>query len=136
MTTKDYLKQIKILDCKIRHKESQLRELEARVTQPGGVRYGSERVSTSPTGDKLADDVIRMVELKEKIASERALYFEKKEMIVNQIHKLEDARYIDILVKRYVELKAFDVIADEMHYSERRVYYLHREALQAFTFIR
>ena len=136
MTTKDYLKQVKVLDRKIRHKESQLRELEARIMQAGGMDYEHERVSTSPKGDRLADDVIRMVELKEQISAERAEYFEKKEMIVNQIHKLEDARYIDILVKRYVELKAFDVIAAEMHYSERRVYYLHREALQALTFIK
>ena len=39
MTTKDYLKQVKVLARKIRHKESQLRELEARIMQAGGMDY-------------------------------------------------------------------------------------------------
>ena len=136
MTTKEYLKQIELLDCKIKHKEAQLRELEARIMQAGGMDYEHERVSTSPKGDRLADDVIRMVELKEQISAERAAYFKKKQEIVNRIHRMDEAAYIDVLIKRYVELKGFEVIAEEMHYSISYTYELHRKALHAFALLK
>lgn len=136
MTSKDYLKQIELLDCKIQHKEVQLRELEARIMQAGGVNYGRERVQSSPKGDKIADEVIRMVELKDQIETERAQYFETKERIVNRIHRMDEAAYIDVLIKRYVELKGFEVIAEEMHYSISYTYELHRKALHAFALLR
>lgn len=131
MTTKEYLKQIELLDCKIKHKEAQLRELEARIMQAGGVNYGRERVQSSPKGDKMAEDVIRMVELEEQISAERAEYFEKKQQIINLIYQLEDAAYIDVLIKRYVDGKSFEAIALDIHYSVGHVYRLHNHALQA-----
>ena len=136
MTTKEYLKQIKVLDHKIKHKENQLAELRARIMQAGGVNYGRERVQSSPKGDKMAEDVIRMIELEEQISAERAAYFKKKQEIVNRIHRMDEAAYIDVLIKRYVELKGFEVIAEEMHYSISYTYELHRKALHAFALLR
>lgn len=136
MTTKEYLKQIELLDCKIKHKEAQLRELEARIMQAGGVNYGRERVQSSPKGDKMAEDVIRMIDLQEQIGAERAAYFKKKQEIVNRIHRMDEAAYIDVLIKRYVELKGFEVIAEEMHYSISYTYELHRKALHAFALLK
>ena len=133
MTSKTYLKQIKILNTKITYKENQLKELESRIMQAGGANYGHDRVRSTPKHDRLADDIIRMIDLKDRISTERAEYFEKKQEIVNQIYLLEDSRYIDILVKRYVEFKRWEDIADEMHYSMDRVFQLHREALQLIT---
>ena len=133
MTNKTYLKQIKILNAKITYKENQLKELESRIMQAGGANYGHDRVQSTPKHDRLADDIIRMIDLKDRISAERAEYFEKKQEIVNQIYLLEDSRYIDILVKRYVEFKRWEDIADEMHYSMDRVFQLHREALQLIT---
>ena len=135
MTKKEDLKQIELLDCKIKHKEAQLRELEARIMQAGGVNYGRERVQSSPKGDKMAEDVISMIDLQEQISAERAEYFEKKQQIINLIYQLEDAAYIDVLIKRYVELKGFEVIAEEMHYSISYTYELHRKALHAFALL-
>ena len=133
MTNKTYLKQIKILNAKITYKENQLKELESRIMQAGGANYDHDRVQSTPKHDRLADDIIRMIDLKDRISAERAEYFEKKQEIVNQIYLLEDSRYIDILVKRYVEFKRWEDIADEMHYSMDRVFQLHREALQLIT---
>lgn len=136
MTTKEYLKQIELLDCKIKHKEAQLRELEARIMQAGGVNYGRERMQSSPKGDKMAEDVIRMIDLQEQISAEWAAYFKKKQEIVNRIYRMDEAAYIDVLIKRYVELKGFEVIAEEMHYSISYTYELHRKALHAFALLR
>lgn len=136
MTTKEYLKQIELLDCKIKHKEAQLRELEARIMQAGGVNYGRERMQSSPKGDKMAEDVIRMIDLQEQISAEWAAYFKKKQEIVNRIYRMDEDAYIDVLIKRYVELKGFEVIAEEMHYSISYTYELHRKALHAFALLR
>ena len=133
MTNKTYLKQIKILNAKITYKENQLKELESRIMQAGGANYSHDRVQSTPKHDRLTDDIIRMIDLKDRISTERAEYFEKKQEIVNRIYLLEDSRYIDILVKRYVEFKRWEDIADEMHYSMDRVFQLHREALQLIT---
>lgn len=130
MTTKKYLKQIKVLDHKIKHKESQLRELRSRIMQAGGVNYERERVQSSPKGDRIADDIIRLVELKEQIIKERIEYLQAKERVIQDIHGLEDPREMDILVKRYIEGKTWDKIADEMNYSLGRVHQLHRQALE------
>ena len=104
--------------------------------QAGGVNYGRERVQSSPKGDKMAEDVIRMIDLQEQINAERAAYFKKKQEIVNRIHRMDEAAYIDVLIKRYVELKGFEVIAEEMHYSISYTYELHRKALHAFALLR
>ena len=130
MTMKEYLKQIKVLDHKIKHKESQLRELRSRIMQAGGVNYECERVQSSPKGDRIADEVIRMITLENDIAAERIEYLEKKQQIINLIYRLENATYIDVLIKRYVDGKSFQKIALDMNYSVSHVYALHRAALR------
>ena len=124
------LQQIHRIDTQLKHKESQLQELELQLTQAGGIQYDRERVQASPMPDRLSNDIIRLVELKEQVIKERVEYLQKKERVVNEIHSLEDPREMDILVKRYIEGKTWDRIADEMNYSIRRVHQLHRQALE------
>ena len=124
------LQQIHKIDTQIRQKEDQLRELELQLTQAGGIEYGRERVQASPIPDRLQNDIIKLVDLKEQIIKERVEYLQKKEQVIQDIHGLEDPREMDILVKRYIEGKTWDRIADEMNYSIRRVHQLHRQALE------
>lgn len=52
--------------------------------------------------------------------------------ITRAIHRLGNYDYEDLLVKRYIFCKSWDVISDEMHYSPQHIYRLHGEALKDF----
>ncbi len=43
---------------------------------------------------------------------------------------LEDPRYINVLVRRYVELKNFDEIALEFSFSKQHIFRLHKAGLE------
>lgn len=54
-----------------------------------------------------------------------------KAEIMEAILQLQDVRYRDVLMKRYVDIKTWEQIAVEMNYTYRRVTQLHGEALAA-----
>lgn len=57
---------------------------------------------------------------------------QKRQEIVGQIYSMPDAKSIRILYMRYVELKTYEAIAEELSYSECYVMELHKKALKAF----
>ncbi len=59
-------------------------------------------------------------------------YTQEQNKIISQIQSLEDSRYIEILYKRYVEFKKFELIAVEMNYDYNWVKNLHGMALMNF----
>ena len=48
---------------------------------------------------------------------------------IRQLHKTE---YVEVLYKRYVEFKNFDIIAAEMEYSKSNIWKIHRKAIKDF----
>ncbi len=59
-------------------------------------------------------------------------YLEVRERVTKLIKSLKNPTYSLLLQKRYLDFKLMEEIADEMHYSERRIYELHKKALDAF----
>lgn len=56
----------------------------------------------------------------------------RKQKIENVI-KLLDQPYRNIIYLKYIRFYTYDQIADKMHYSSKRVYQLHAEALEKFV---
>ena len=133
MTSKEYLKQIRELDMKIEHLNSMKQELLANMAMPKAVSYDKERVDVSPNSDGMINMIIRLEELSKKINNQLMEFFELKSKIVNQIHEIHDYRYIDVLYKRYVEYKSFELIAVEMGYEYQTILNYHGEALLKFA---
>lgn len=133
MTAQEYLQQIKMLDTRIKQKQEQYNRLVEKASNPGSIRYDKDIVQTSKTGDRLQKIIEQYVDL-EKVIQEEQLNFEMmKHTIINQIQSLNDDRYMNVLFKRYVEYKSYELIAVEMSYSFDYVKELHRDALNFFS---
>lgn len=53
-----------------------------------------------------------------------------KEEIFMAIYKVENSTYRTLLIKRYIQFKTWETIAEEMHYEVRWVHKLHGRALK------
>ena len=127
---KDYLFQIQKLKTIRDNKTDELRKLWAKAEYPNAPVYGTERVQTSGSGQKLAhiidDCIIKESELKEDI---KRLTRAKKE-IESVIEKLEVNEY-KVIYERYVNFSDdFNQIADKLGLSYSTVTTLHGKALK------
>lgn len=133
MTAKEYLRQIAALDAKINGRLKQLENLKhlAAITRsPSDI--SPDKVQTSVEGDRMAAIIAEWVDIEREIDDDVDKLVRTKHRIIGEIHQLVDARYIQILELRYVELMTFEQIADEMGIVLRHVYRLHGGALEAF----
>ena len=133
MTAKQYLSGLKALNAKIAQKLQEAQELRALAFGVGSLASDNERVQSSPSGDgrqiTLAN---RYLDLEAEIQVLVDKYVVMKDEIINRIHQLEDARYVEVLFKRYVECKPVKQIAREMNYQYDALRRVHRKALRAF----
>lgn len=133
MTAKQYLSGLKALNSKIAQKLQEAQELRALAFGVGSLASDNERVQSSPSGDgrqiTLAN---RYLDLETEINRLVDIYVDRKDRIINEIHQLEDARYIEILFKRYVEFKPLTKVAKEMHYTYKWTCDLHGRSLTSF----
>lgn len=132
MTAKEYLKQIEALDIKIRQKQDQLECLKETAGGNAAIRYDKLNVQITVASDMMERNVLRMVELEEKIWADKLKMETLKDQIIDQIQSLEDERYIDLLFRRYVKYQKFEQIALDMSYDYVYIRELHGEALGAF----
>ena len=127
---KEYLRQLRRLEVCIEQRQEELNRLRELIGC-NAIDYG-ERVQTSPSADSIPNEVIRRAELEADISRKIERFLQLKHKIINEIQSLDNAVYVSILYKRYVEYKSLDEIAVEMNYSYRQVLRLHGMALQEF----
>lgn len=136
MTAKEYLRKLSMLRTKMENKKRELREINKEIGICSRPESGAGRVQTSfvgATGNQTEQQAIRIAALKEEISEYLVTYLEEKNKIIDQIHELNDAIYIDILYKRYVrEERHFEKIAFDMGYSYQYIINKHGAALKAF----
>lgn len=133
MTSKEYLRQIKLLDIRIQKKKDQLADLKDRAQSVSSQPTDSIRVQSSKDGDTIGKKVVQYADLETEIVEATQEFIQVKNSILNQILQLNDARYVELLCKRYVEYKKFELIAVEMVYDFDYVRAMHKHALQAFA---
>ena len=133
MDVKQYLRQLKTIDKRLQALERERRDLEKAQTFLRSPQIACDRVHTSPSGDPpwLAY-IIKWEKLTEDIGETWDTLINKRRVITDQINKLNDARYIEILSCRYAYFESFERIAVEMNYSFEYVLKLHGRALDAF----
>lgn len=131
MTAKEYLKQIRLLDNRIRMKKEQLDELQASIVLLRGIAYDADRVQSSPE-DTMSASIARLVELENKIIRDTTELSVKKNKIIGEIQQLDDVQLEKLLHMRYIQFLTFENIADEMNIDIRWVYYMHKKSLKTF----
>lgn len=123
-----YLKQIKIMDAKINSDIEELASLEALATKTTAV-MGGERVQASGSQQKMADCVVKIVEMKEQINKEVDAFIEYKKEARHILAQC-DADCINLLHRRYFQFKTWEQIAVEMNFTYQWVSGgLHQKAL-------
>lgn len=135
MTAKEYLRQLQVLDVKIKQKLDEYRQLKAQV-EARGMDVSSERVQTTPS-NPMEKFIIRYLDLEEDVCELMRQYVEAKDEIINVIHSISGqhaAQYIRILYDRYVpdekgKVKSLEQIAYEMSYNYTYTCELHGRAL-------
>lgn len=130
MTAREYLDQIRILDARITNLLDNKNALwDGRL--PSGISYGVH-VQQSKNVDQYTDWLAKLTDLEQQINQEIDRLVDLKMDITEQINDLKDARYIQVLHLRHVDLMRYRDIASEMGYSIEHVRRLHGQALQAF----
>lgn len=132
MKAKEYLQQLRLFDEKLKQDKKDAEELKLRATTIKGVDYSSNKVQMSASHTSLSDNIVRYMNLEERIESQTWEFLQFKHQIINQIQELDDANYLNVLFKHYVEYKKLDIIAKEMKYTYVYIRELHGKALKAF----
>ena len=131
---KEYLRQLRGMDVAAEQKLRELSERRHRLKGSGSIDYAKERVQTTPEGEaSFVLIVAKAVDLEQEINEEIDQLLQRKHQIITEIQRLPDSRYVQLLYKRYVQYKRFEVIAEEMQYSFPHVMRLHEMALKDFA---
>ena len=131
MRARKYLAQIRKADVLI---ESTLREMERlresvmRITAV----ISDDVVSSTKDPTRHADSICRIVDLENEIDRDIDRLVDLKREVIELIDKVEDARLLDLLYRRYVHFQTWEKIAYEMHYSYRWIHELDKVAVEAF----
>ncbi len=132
-TAKVYLTQIRTLETKIKQLINECEDLKNMASGNSSPRLDPNKVQTSGSGDAMARNVEKLVDLEKDVARQINTLANLKRRIINEIHELDDWRYITILHERYVNYKRLEEIAVMMNYSYERVRHLHGKALDEFA---
>lgn len=134
MTAKEYLRNISVLDEKIKANLKHIDDLRARATSIGSSsNLEAERVQGgSSNPDKVGNLVCKIDEYEREVNEIIDAYVDAKEEAMSMIDKLDNGLYIEILTMRYFEEKSFEEIAVTLEKSYRHTTRLHGYALQEF----
>lgn len=132
MKAKEYLKQVELLDVKIRQKKIELAGLKEEATCTGAFDYSAEKVQTSAKADSMSKKVAKYIDLENEIHEDIERFTELKHKVIGQIHMLDDPKYINVLFKKYIEYKGLKEISKELGYSYDHIRRVHGWALLEF----
>lgn len=116
MNAKDFLRQIRKIKAQIAYKTSLVEELRAKLTSIS-VPLDGDHVQLSHS-DKLAGTLSKIMALEEDINADIQQLTVAQKKIMEVVDQLDEP-YISLIYKRYFELKPWEQIAREMHYSVR-----------------
>ena len=129
MTAKQYLRQIRIIEGRIRRNTNRLRSLRASSDGMRAITYDGIKVQSSPE-DSMSEKIGEIVDLENQTKAEIIKLEKKKSEITGKIHTIGYEEGESVLFMRWVEGMNFYDIAEQMHYSMRQVHNIHGRALQ------
>ncbi len=125
---KKYLKQIRILDCKIDYMMEELKSyriLATKITRP----IGNESVQSSAEQDKIGTLVAKIADKEKEIDEKIDKMVDLKNEISNMIYCLDDIDQRRVLILRYISFKKYAEIAVHMCVDIRTIFRLEEKAL-------
>lgn len=129
MTAKEYLRQAYIIDRRLKLDTEKLSAARSALYGKAA-RYGSDGSKPVPRGNVTESAVLRVMELEERLTKEIDELTEKRREIECAVGAVPDEVQREILTRRYLLYQKWEVIAEEMNYSERHIRRLHGYALK------
>lgn len=129
MDAKSYLRQVEKLDKQISNKlveREQWRDIALGIT----ASIGGERVQASSSQQKMADAVIKCVDMEEEIDALVDNLIEVKKDVIATIEQLESPTEYDILHKRYIQFLPLQDIAERYGREYTTITTTHGRALK------
>ena len=126
---KAYLNEYKRISLKIISLEEQEATIRAEMESAK-----NQEISDMPRGcgkSDLSDYMVRLERIQQKIAKKKAELRLKRLEIEEKIINIQDGQQSEVIRLRYLELLGWKEIRSKLDVSERQVYILHGEALQA-----
>ena len=126
---KTHLSKIEKYSILIKTKMNQLKELEEFGNNIGCTNLGSVISITNKITDNTSKNAIKKIDLIKSIQEDIVKYTLRKNDIINDIKKLDNTNYLNILMLKYVELLSFEEIAVRLNYSYDYVRKMHKKAI-------
>lgn len=135
MNKKEYLRQVYLLDKRIKADMDEVVRLRELATSVSSLRYDREYVQTTRSIEApFVKALIRVMDLEAKINMEITLLISLKEQILDVISKLESVDEQMILRYRYMSNMTWEDIGKELHAGVRTVIRWHGNALEHLVF--
>lgn len=131
MSAKDYLRQIKKDRESIRRLRSRKKELSINYNAIRGMDYSADKVQSSPK-NTLEEQGWKLLEAMQEIdrdIAEKSISVDEK---LDEIERLNDDRYVQILFMMYSEYKDLKTVSLDMNYDYHYCCQLHGDALKNF----
>lgn len=128
---KEYLGQIRRLENQIAWLDREI-ERNRYLLMPGGIRYDTDRVQTSPE-DKMSRIASEVADLLTRQEDARARLAKVRDRIIVQVSAIPDESLSRLLYLRYVDGLSLYAIARKMHYSQAWAKKNHGKALDSFA---
>lgn len=131
MKVKEYLDKYRRNEIAIEKLRCEIARIDARL-KGGSVSYDSDRIQTNNENQN-ENLMNEFLDMRNKMNKDIIDNEHVREDLVLKITSMSDWRYLDILYKRYIECKRFDIISVEMNYDYDYVRKLHSKALEVFA---
>jgi uncharacterized protein YfcZ (UPF0381/DUF406 family) len=116
---------------RIKRLEEKLASLDRKIKSVNSPNWsGMPRGSVPVTTEDLIAD---KMELEKRIRRLKVKAKKIKSEVLEEIDSLEDSRYCEVLEAYFVDCLPFELIAEQMGYTERYIYILYKEALAALA---
>ena len=129
MNAKEYLLQVKKLDLLIKNKlieAQQWKDIALGVT----ANMGGERVQSSGTKSKMADALVKALDIESEINSLIDKLIDTKKEVIQTIERLSSPLQYDVLHLSYIQFMTLQEIADKYGMSYDWAKQTHKRALK------
>lgn len=113
------------------------RASEYEGTLKGGktVQYGGNGENREKRGNPVENAYCSLISLKDDAEQRKHEYNEVRRRAQELINLVSDPIQHEVLERRYIRFELWKDIADNMHYSKRRIYQIHSHALQKIALL-
>lgn len=129
---KEYFAQIRKTDRLIHRLDSTIATLRSSLTSTGS-QLKQDKVQTSGPKNSLEETICKIDELEAKINARIDELVSMKQEAFTMINRIPDLDQQNILIGRYIQLKKWEDISEELNYSMQWVFELHGNGLLAFA---